>query len=137
MSPGNDTVPSIPANLPAPGTVDLTNVVEAVRSSFVTFAVTFIEGAAATSPATSWLLVPVIRQAFHAGLTWAIGALSKAVEMQAFFLNTTLRKQGQAADFVQAVDALAALPKTASKEEYANAEKLRMDAFRRFVMVTN
>jgi hypothetical protein len=129
--------PKTPSNPPAPGTVDLTNLVESVRASFVSFAVEFVTQAAASIPYLQWLMLPVIFQAFQASLRWAIDTLSRAAEMRAFFLATALRKRGQAKDFIRAVEAMRALPKTASKEDYANAEKKRMVAFRNFVLLTN
>lgn len=137
MTDNPNVTPTVPAAPPAPGTVDITNVVEAVRSSFVTFAVSFVLAAAATTPWLAWTRLPVISQAFSASLKWVMGTLSESAVMEAFFLNTTIRKQGQAHEFIDAVDALASLPKTASREEYANAEAHRMAAFRNFVMLTN
>lgn len=128
---------TVPSEIPSPGTVDLTKTVEGVRASFVVFATEFILNSAASTPYLSWLKLPVISQAFNAILKWGLETLSTWVVMQAFFLNTVLRKQSQASDFIAAIDALNALPSTATKEEYTLAEKNRMDAFRNFVLFSN
>lgn len=135
--PDPNVTPQVPAQTPSPGTIDLTDTVEAVRSSFVSLGTAFLIEGASKVPYLMWLNFPIIKQIFQYSVKYFLGKLSEWTAMQAFFMNTTLRKQGQARDFIAAVAALNALPKTASKEEYANAEKARMVAFRNFVMVTN
>lgn len=118
------------------GTIDITELVEQMRQAFVTWSVRLIISTVASVPWLSWLALPVIKPLFEFLLTNIFEVLSKAAEMQAFFLSTAMRKAAQAKDFVEAVNAKNSLPPSASFEEYENAEKKQMAAFRNFVMVT-
>jgi len=122
---------------PPQDTIDITDLVEKLRSSFVEWGVTFILAAISAVPYLQWLKLPVIRQLFRWILTKLLKIISHAIEMQAFFLNTAIRKSGQAHDFTSAVNALNNLPPTATEEEYAAYEQKRMDAFRNFVLMVN
>ncbi len=132
-----NAAPAQPVNPPPPGTVDITNLVEQLRTSFVSWGTKFIITTAGVVPWLSWLNLPVIKEMFEFLLTKILDALSKGLEMQGFFLNTAIRKAGQAKDFVDAVNAKTALPTSATKEEYENAEKLQMAAFGNLVRITN
>lgn len=118
------------------GVVDITDLVERLRQSFVSWGTKFVIISAASVPWLAFLSLPVIRELFEFILTQIIDALSKGLEMEAFFFNTAIRKASQARDFIEAVEAKNALPPTASKEEYESAEKRQMAAFRNFVIVT-
>jgi hypothetical protein len=137
VQPSPSAQPALPANPPPSGTIDITNLVEQLRQAFVRWGTQFIINAAAAVPYLSWLGLPVIRQLFQFIVNKLLDVLSKAMEMQGFFMNTAIRKASQAKDFVDAVAAKEALPPTASNEEYENAEKRQMVAFRNFVMFTN
>ena len=118
------------------GTVDITNVVTTMQSTFVTLALKFLTtaiiatpGMAAVWPFISWFASPILKWLINKLATWAV--------LQAFFMNTAIRKNAQALDYVNAVAAKGALPPTATDAEYAAAEKAEMQAFTNFVMVTN
>lgn len=129
--------PALPNKPAAPGTVDITNLVEDGRKCFVELGMTFVAEGVSKVPWLSWLNLPVIKQAFKATLKYFLNMLSTWCVLQAFIANTIMRKRGQAKDWTNALDALKSLPKTASKEEYANAENKKMEAFRNFVMFVN
>lgn len=119
------------------GTIDITDTVEKARVTWVKWSTRYIIEGASTVPWLSWLRLPVISQLFEFALGSVLEFLSKSAVMAAFFLNTTLRKASQARDFVSAVQAREALPKTATQKEYQDAEKLEMLAFSNFVRVSN
>lgn len=119
------------------GTIDITNVVTKTKEVWIQWAVGLVGVAARGTPVLSWLNLPVVSQVFDFLLTKIITLIANALVMEAFFLNTAIRKASQAQDFVSAVDAKNALPPTASNEEYENAEKVQMVAFHNFVMVAN
>lgn len=125
-------------SLPTTQTViDLTDLVEKTRSAFVDWAVGFIFAEEIAIPGMEWVALPVISDIDRAIIKAVVDALSKAVVMQAFFLNTAIRKADQAQDFADAANALENLPKDASDATYKAAEAQRALAFRNFVMVTN
>ncbi len=122
---------------PTTGTVDITNVVESMRSSFVTWAVAYVYGAEIAIPGMEWVALPVISDIDKEMIKVILDLLTKSVIMEAFFINTAVRKASQAADYIDTINAKKNLPTTATQEEYENAEKAEMAAFRNFVMVTN
>lgn len=132
-----DSVPVIPSNPPSDGTIDITNIVEALRSSFVTWATAYIFGLEIATPGLEWMALPVISTLDQAVVKEILTLLTKAAVMEAFFMNTAIRKASQAQDYIDAVNAKINLPSTATFEEFTNAEKAEMDAFRNFVRVTN
>jgi hypothetical protein len=122
---------------PDSGTIDLTETVKLMKETFVKTSVDFIFQAASSTAYTFWLKWPVISTIFKTIVELVVSTLANMLEMEAFFINTAIRKASQAADYVNAVSELKALPETATFEEYENAEKKEMAAFRNFVRVTN
>lgn len=88
-------------------------------------------------PGLEWVALPVISELDKTAIQAILDLISKSVIMEAFFINTTIRKASQAQDYVSAVDAKNSLPPTATKDEYEAAEKAEMSAFRNFVLITN
>ena len=132
-----DPVPNPTPPITGPnGTVDITNVVTTMQSTFVTLATTFLTTAilatgpgAAIWPFVSWFAKPLMK--------WVLNTLAGWAVLQAFFMNTAIRKNAQALDYVNAVAAKGNLPPTATDAEYKAAEVAEMQAFTNFVMVTN
>lgn len=122
---------------PPTGTIDITNLVETVRSSFVTWGTAFAFSAIVAVPGFQWVGFPVISSLVKSAIEFVLNVISKASVMQAFFMNTAVRKASQAVDFIDAVAAKNNLPPTATDLEYENAEKAEMAAFRNFVLLTN
>lgn len=128
------TTPSAPST----GTIDITNVVESVRTSWVTYMVAVLMGAEASIPQLAWMVTtPIIDTIDKDALTLAMNVVSKEAVMMAFFVNTAIKKASQAADLVNAVQAKESLPDTASPEEFASAEKNQILAFSNFVVLDN
>lgn len=119
------------------GTIDITNLVDGIKGVWVRWAVSLITNVPKTIPWLAWLSLPIISQLFEFFVSKMVTLIANALEMEGFFLNTAIRKASQASDFVDAINAKNALPKTASTQEYENAEKTEMAAFRNFVRVTN
>lgn len=117
--------------------IDITDLVNKSKSAFVDWAITYIFSQAILVPGLQWLAIPVISDLVKFIVRKIVGSLADSAVMQAFFLNTALRKATQAKDFVAASNALDKVPSTASQEEYKLAEQNRMAAFRNFVMVSN
>lgn len=115
------------------GGVDITNLVELLRSSFVTWAVGFLFGATIATPGFAWLALPVISSIYSGILRWILNYLSNAAVLEAFFLNTAMTKAGQATDYVNAVQHKLGLPQDVSEVDYAKAEQAEIDAFTLFV----
>lgn len=119
------------------GTVDITDLVENMRSVFVQWASTYLWGLLIAVPGLGWIAAPILKVLFGAALKWLLTKLSQSAVMLAFFLNTAIRKASQASDFADAVKHRKSLPTNASEEEYEKAERAQMLAFNRFVRVTN
>lgn len=120
---------------PPTGTIDITDLVEKLKKTWIKWAVGLVvKTAQAYVPFLAW---PVVSQIFEFIVSQIVTIISNAAEMQGFFINTAIRKASQAKDFVDAVDAREALPPTATNEEYENAEAKQMLTFRNLVMVTN
>lgn len=127
----------MPETTPPSGTIDITNVVENLRQVWVSWAVAYVFGLEAAIPGMAWIALPVISDVDKELLKIVFDFVSKSAEMQVFFMNTAIRKASQAKDFTDAVKAKNSLPPTASPQEFADAEKAQILAFRNFVMVTN
>lgn len=116
--------------------IDITNLVEAMRASFVLAAKAEIMALAlaipGVGPATAW----IINHFFSPLLNWVLTKVSQLALMQAFFLNTAVRKAGQAGDYVAALNAKKALPPTVTEDEYEKYELAEISAFNEFVGVT-
>jgi hypothetical protein len=134
-----NAVPTLPVNPPKTGTIDITNTIEAMRSTWVSWSTTYVQSCITLIPygigpmLSTWPLRSIIKW----GLTLALNTISKSAVMGAFFLNTAIRKASQAQDYVDAINAKNALPPTASDAEYQKAEQAEMATFRNFVMVSN
>lgn len=119
------------------GTIDITNVVDSLKSTFITWAVAYVYGLEIAVPGLEWVAMPIIADLDKAAIKAIITLLVNSVVMEAFFLNTAIRKASQAQDYVDAITTKKSLPPTASQEEYAKAEAAECLAFRNFVMLGN
>lgn len=119
------------------GVVDITETVEELRQAWVTWAIRYIDGLEAAAPNLMWLNAPIVDQIEHEILKMILDAISKSVEMQAFFLNTAIRKASQAKDFTAAVREIREKQQTMTEDEFEKAEQRKMAAFRSFVAVTS
>lgn len=117
--------------------IDITDLVEKTRSTFVDWATLYLFGLEVAVPGLEWVGLPIIQDIDKEIIREILNALSKAAVMQAFFMNTALRKASEAQDFVEAVDLIFSLPEDVSDDVYAKAEAAQMAAFRDFVSVGN
>lgn len=117
------------------GTVDITNLVSSMQSTFVTWASNLAFAAIIAVPGLSFLGLPIISSILKYALSWVIGKIAADAALEAFFLNTAIKNASNAVDYVDAVNAKNSLPETATDAEYALAEKQEMDAFRNFVVI--
>lgn len=116
--------------------IDLTPVVEQLKRTFILAAqeyiVTLALAVPGIGPVASWfvkvLLSPLLR--------WALTKLADWSAMQAFFLNTAIRKADQAHEWVKTIDELRALPDTVDEITYEEAERAQIASFHDFVRVT-
>jgi hypothetical protein len=139
-APANPNItPTPPASPPPSGTVDITELVAAVKASWIQWSTLLACTAVKAIPygVGAFFALPVISGLLNFFVEKLMTIVANGVEQEAFFLNTSLRKAGQASDFINAVAFRNSLPKTATSEEYENAEKRQMAAFRNFVRVTN
>lgn len=119
------------------GTIDISNLVDNMRETFIKWACEFIFAAAIATPGLGWFALPIISDVVKGAIHWGVSLIANSAYMQVFFLNTSLRKTSQAFDFIDAVAAKNALPPTATEDEYKRAEQNQMESFRRFVCVSN
>lgn len=117
--------------------IDITDLVEKARSTFVTWGVNAIFAEIIIQPYCSWLALPVFSFITKQILTFVLNFLSNTVVMQAFFTNTAIRKASQAQDYVDAVNAKDSLPPDVSDADYEKAELAEISSFNAFVAVTN
>jgi hypothetical protein len=115
--------------------IDVTDLVEALRSGFVTWALEYLFALTIATPGLTWLALPIISSIYRGILRALLNWLSGAAAMEAFFLNTALKKSGQAQDFVDAVNRKHNLPANVSDEEYAKYEQAEIAAFSDFVRI--
>ena len=108
-----------------------------MRATFCTLASTALYSATIAVPALSWLSLPIVSFIYKQLLNFLVGTLSKDAVLEAFFLNTAIRKSSQAHDYVDAVQAKKALPANVSKDDYAKAEQIEIQAFNNFVRFSN
>jgi hypothetical protein len=111
------------------GIIDLTNVVEKMRSTFVLAAKEYLMGLLMAIPGLGPFAMWFARVLGGRFIDWVLGRLSEWSVMQAFFMNTAIRKGTQAASYVKKVDAKEQLPLTATDEEYEKAERDELAAF--------
>ena len=122
---------------PPTGTVDITTTVNSLVSSFETWANNFLFGELILIPWMTWAALPVLSTLVKAAIGWGVNLLVGSAVLEAFFLNTAIRKASQAQDYIDAVTLKNSLPATATQEEYQNAENAEMVAFRNFVLLSN
>lgn len=118
------------------GSIDITDLVEKARSTFVEWAVLYVYGLEAAIPGMEWIALPIVKQIDQEIIRLILDSISKSEVMQSFFLATAVRKATQADDFVKAVNHLNSLPEDVNDEEYNQAERDRMASFRDFVSFT-
>lgn len=119
------------------GTIDITDAVEKMRSTFVIAASDFLFAWIAAAPGFGWVLYPILKPLTEIVLKKILETLSTWIVMQAFFFNTAMRKSSQAADFVRAVVAKENLPEDVSDEEFEKAQLNEIEAFNRLVRLTS
>lgn len=120
-----------------PGTVDITDVVESSKTTFVVWAVDYVFANMVTVPGLQWLALPLVRALARATVQSLVELLANSAVMEAFFINTAIRKASQAQDYVDAVKFKKSLPDTASGADYENAERAEINAFSNFVRLNN
>lgn len=118
-------------------TIDITDLVEKMRESFVTWAVDYGFAAEIATPGLAWVAAPVVEALDKALLRYFLNVITKSAVMQTFFLNTAITKSVQSKDYLAAVQAKTSLPPTCTDEEYDNAEKAEIEAFRHLVLLTD
>jgi len=116
--------------------IDITDLVENLRQTFVTAAQTYIMGLILAVPGFGPVAAWFTKVFLGPFLTWVLNKISTWSVMQAFFLNTSLRKSGQAGDYLNAKFYKENLPVDATNEVYAEAEQKEIAAFNEFVCVT-
>lgn len=119
------------------GVIDITNIAESLRTSFVSWASAYLFAQILTIPGLSWLRLPLVSTFFKFILNGVLNILTKSAVMEAFFLNTSVRKASQATDYVNAVTLKNNLPQNVSDEDYEKAEQNEMAAFNSFVTLGN
>lgn len=116
------------------GTIDITDLVEKMRSTFVSIEAEAIYLYAASQ--LPFLRLPIISTLARKAIEAVLTSASERVVMQAFFMNTAIRKASQARDYIDAIVAKESLPPEVSDEEYEKYEQREMAAFNSFVRVT-
>lgn len=119
------------------GTIDITNLVSTMQSSFVLAAEKFIMASALAVPGIGPVAVWCLNAFGSTVINWVLNKLSTWTIMEAFFVNTAVRKASQAADYQNAVNVKNNLPDTVSDADYAKAEQDEIDHFTNFVKFTN
>lgn len=109
---------------------------EKARSTFVEWGVTYLFGLELSTPGLSWLALPVISNIDKEVLRLVLTKLSESVVMEAFLMNTALRKASEAKDYIDAVNLKNSLPEDISDQEYEKYEKFEMDAFVAFASIS-
>lgn len=117
--------------------IDITQLVEAMRQTFVTWGTQLVFGLEIEIPGMQWVTLPVISSLDKAAIKEILTLLSKSAVMEAFFINTSIRKQSQSLDYLSAVTVRSSLPQDATDDQYQAAEDAEMKAFANFVKVTN
>lgn len=117
--------------------LDVTELANAFQSSFVTAGTDFIYAELLLIPGMQWLSLPIISPLVQAAIHFCLNLLVGWAVMEAFFLETALKKANQAETYLNAVGAKNALPPTASDAEYEKAEQSEMAAFRSLVLVSD
>lgn len=116
-------------------TIDLTDLAEKMKESFVLSGHDFLLNlvlASGIGAVGAWF-VKVLLSPF---IKWVLEKLSEWALMQAFFINTAIRKSSQADDYINAINQRKNLT-NASDKEYQRAEENEIEAFNRFVRLSN
>ncbi len=116
-----------------PGTVDITEIVDSSKTTFIVWAVDYVFANMVTVPGLQWLALPGVRSLAKYTIESLVSLLADSVVMQAFFLNTAIRKASQAREYVEAVK----IKKSANEVDYAQAEQNEIRAFTDFVRLNN
>lgn len=124
-----------PSSAP-PNEIDITNLVNFFQTSFITYAVNYVYTLATTTAGLTWLALPVISGVFKWALELILEAVANDVTMEAFFLNTAIKKASEAQDYLDAVNTKNNLPTTATEAQIAQAEQNEMVAFKSLVVLT-
>lgn len=119
------------------GTIDITNLVETMKATFVTAGKDYLMGLVLAIPGIGSIASWFIKVLFGDAITWLLNQLTGWAVLEAFFINTAIRKASQAGDYVAAVAAKNNLPPTASDDDYEKMERAEMVAFSDFVRITN
>lgn len=117
--------------------IDITDLVEKARSTFVLWGVDFLFATVVAQPGFQWVAFPFFAYIFKQVLTYLLNTLSNSAVMEAFFFNTALRKASQAGDYVNSVNAKNSLPVDVSDADYEKAEAVEIIDFTNFVCLTN
>lgn len=113
--------------------IDVTAIAESMKGTFILLAVNLAYAELLTVPGLQWLGLPIISSLFKALLTKILTIVADAAIMEAFFIQTAMKKANQAGVYVDAVKRRDSLPPTATDEEYRHAEIYEMAAFSDFV----
>lgn len=119
------------------GTIDVTNLVETMKETWIITSRELIMTSILAIPGLGIFLTWCVRAFGAQVIEWILRALADSALMLAFFGNTALRKASQAGDYVATVNHKNSLPETATDAEYEAAERMEIDAFNRFVAVTS
>lgn len=117
--------------------IDITNLVGSLQETFVTWAVDYVFAEMIVVPGLQWLALPIISTVVRVIIKWIANTMSSSLILQAFFLNTSIRKASQAADYIDAVNLKQNLSPGVSDEEYEKAERAEIAAFNNFVRLSN
>jgi len=117
--------------------IDITDLVEKSRTTFVDWAVAYMYGEEIVIPGLAWVALPVISDIDKEVLRLIVDELSKSVVMLGFFANTAIRKADQSQNFLEAEEALRNLPAGITSEGVRKLEAAKIAAFAAFVSVAN
>ncbi len=118
------------------GTIDLTDVIEKMKTTFVLAAKDYLVLQALAVPGLGTIAAWFVRVLGSAAIDWTLNKLANWTVMQAFFLNTAMRKLSQAKEYVIAVNEKENLS-DASEVDYEKAERKEIDLFIDFVRISN
>lgn len=118
-------------------TIDITETVEYMRSSFVLTAQRYIMGLLFTLPGVGPIAGTLLKILMKPFLGWILDRLSTWAVMEAFFANTIMRKANQAIEYTDAIKFKKSLPPETSNDEYEKAELEEINKFNNLVLLTN
>lgn len=114
-------------------TIDITELVERLRNSFVVAQVDAVFASIASITGFGWVTLPVISTLVRAAIGFVIGRVADTLVMHGFFLNTAIRKADQAHEYLEASREKDRQAPTATDEEYERLERVEIDRFRDLV----